>query len=64
MSVASNGVSKNFNATYFINANGKFITENYKTNKKKQKALLASENGEDIAKKSISTKKTIKENTE
>ena len=63
MSVASNGVSKNFNATYFINANGKFITENYKTNKKKQKALLASENGEDIAKKSISTKKTMRVST-
>lgn len=63
MSVASNGVSKNFNAVYFINENGKFITENYKTNKKKQKALLASENGEDIAKKSISTKKTMRVST-
>ena len=63
MSVASNGVSKNFNATYFINENGKFITENYKTNKKKQKVLLASENVEDIAKKSISTKKTMRVST-
>lgn len=63
MSVASNGVSKNFSATYFINANGKFITENYKVNKKKKQDLLKQQQEGGIDSKSLSTRQTQRVST-
>ena len=62
MLTASRGVSKHFTATYMVDENGKFITETYKDNKKKQQLLKQQK--VKLDENSISEQKTIEAETD